>query len=131
MKVAFASDDGLTVNTHFGYAASFEVYEITTEKYEKLPKREVKLEEEESENSKIENRLHAVLDCTLLFINQIGPAAAARVTRNQIMPIKVDVNTSIQEQLERLLQMLQNKPPMWLAKAMQSVNEGESTPSSR
>lgn len=118
MKVAFASNDGEFVNTHFGYANHFEVYELTFEKIEKLPTRVVKNEEDDSENGRIENRLNAIVDCTLLFITQIGPAAAARVTRNQIMPIKVPDNTSINEQLERLLTMLQTKPPLWLQKAM-------------
>lgn len=129
MKVAFASDDGQTINTHFGYANQFEVYEISMDKFEKIPPRVVKNKEEDSENGKIENRLNAIIDCTLLFITQIGPAAAARVTRNQIMPIKVENNTSINEQLERLLEMLQTKPPLWLLKAMNSDTKMKSAQS--
>lgn len=122
MKVAFATDDGQHVNSHFGYANRFEVYDITSKSYEKLQTRPIMHQPEESENGRIENRLNAVLDCTLLFVTQIGPAAAARVTRNQILPIKVDENVSIQSQLDRLLTMLRTKPPVWLVKAM---NNGE------
>lgn len=123
MKVAFATNNGEQVNTHFGFANRFDVYEITKDSYEKLPVRMVEHFDEDSENRRIENRLDAVKDCTLLFINQIGAAAAAQVTRNQIMPIKVEENTSITSQLERLLYKLQTKPPLWLVKAMNKDKE--------
>lgn len=118
MKVAFATDDGKHVNTHFGFCDSFEIYSITDESYEKVKTSIVVSGEDQSENGRIENRLEAVIDCTLLFITQIGPAAAARVTRNKIMPIKVEDNSPIEVHLERLLTMLQSKPPMWLKKVL-------------
>ncbi|MGP7816678.1 nitrogen fixation protein NifX [Niallia sp. 01092] len=127
IKVAFATEDGIYVNTHFGYSEAFDVYEVTKDKYEKLATRVIKYKEDNNESDRIEERLNIVMDCTLLFINQIGPTAAARVTRNKIMPVKVKEGTSIQEQLDRLLTMLQTNPPLWLVKAMNSKVEKERT----
>lgn len=118
MKIAFASDDGEHVNTHFGFCEKFEIYEVTAKLYERLPAKIVEANQFIDEFGRIESRVNAVKDCTLLFITQIGPAAAARVTRNKIMPIKVDDGTKITEQLERLMTMLKNRPPLWLAKAI-------------
>lgn len=118
MKVAFATDDEKHVNSHFGFCETFSVYELSLGKYEKLAPRKVVIVQNMEEAGRIEARVNAVNDCTLLFITQIGPAAAARVTRNKIMPIKVEDGTTIQEQLDRLMFMLKNRPPLWLAKAL-------------
>ncbi|WP_445490741.1 nitrogen fixation protein NifX [Niallia sp. 03133] len=123
IKVAFATEDGVHVNMHFGYCEAFDVYEVTKEKYEKLATRVINDNEDNNESDRIEERLNLVIDCTLLFINQIGPTAAARVTRSKIMPVKVQEGTLIQEQLDRLIMMLQSNPPLWLAKAMNNKVE--------
>jgi len=125
MKIAFATDDGKHVDTHFGYTESFDIYDISKEKYEKVQTRVVSCAREISENNRIDYRINRIVDCKLLFITQIGPAAAARVTRNKIMPIKVKEGTLIQEQLDRLLLLLQSKPPLWLAKALNSEKESK------
>lgn len=118
IKVAFSTADGELINTHFGYSNAFDIYQITKERYEKLATRVIIDDGNNNESDRIEERLNLVIDCTLLFITQIGPTAAARVTRNKIMPVKVKEDTSIKEQLERLLKMLQTNPPLWLVKAM-------------
>ncbi|MFT8321324.1 MAG: NifB/NifX family molybdenum-iron cluster-binding protein [Bacillus sp. (in: firmicutes)] len=123
IKVAFATEDGVHVDTHFGHCEAFDVYEITTEKYQKLATRVISDKEDNNESNRIEERLNLVIDCTLLFINQIGPTAAARVTRSKIMPVKVKEGTPIYEQLDRLLLMLQTNPPLWLSKAMNTRAE--------
>jgi len=126
IKAAFSTADGESINTHFGYSDAFDIYEITKEKYEKLATRVIIDDENNNESDRIEERLNLIMDCTLLFITQIGPTAAARVTRNKIMPVKVKEDTSIKEQLERLLKMLQTNPPLWLIKAMNERTKEES-----
>lgn len=120
MKVAFASKTGKLVDTHFGKCESFSIFEISENEYRWVEAREIGCScgENESDSNKTEKRVDAIKDCTLLFINQIGPAAAARVTRTGIMPLKVEEGTPIVGQLERLLELLRNKPPVWLVKAL-------------
>lgn len=131
IKVAFASTDGQTVNAHFGHCDYFVVYELDANGYEELPQRSVKPAVgfgSASESGKIELRVSAIRDCTLVYINQIGATAAARVTRNRIMPVKVDEGVSIREQLDKLTEVLRGKPPLWLVKAMMASNkEGDGT----
>jgi len=57
----------------------------------------------QDEAGKIDSRLEAVSDCTLIFIMQIGASAAARVTRRKIMPVKVAMGSPIDEQVKRLV----------------------------
>ncbi|MNC69243.1 hypothetical protein D3C75_1199130 [compost metagenome] len=76
------------------------------------------------ESEKNERRVELVKDCTLLFVCQIGPAAAAKVTRSGVMPLKVEEGAEVLGQLDRLQAMLANKPPLWLVKAMRKAEEG-------
>ncbi|WP_340025480.1 nitrogen fixation protein NifX [Paenibacillus sp. FSL K6-1096] len=127
MKVAFATDDGSRVNAHFGQSPMFAVYEVTKSGASLVELRRLTIVPGQDEAGKIDSRLEAVSDCTLIFIMQIGASAAARVTRRKIMPVKVPIGSSIEEQLKRLTEMLQGKPPMWLAKVLRAeeLEEGE------
>lgn len=125
MKVAFASEDGRNINSHFGHCKAFTIYEITPEEYVWSELRNVPEYEEGDEYDKIDARVKTIGDCSLLFVTQIGSTAAAKVTRQQIMPVKVEHGTSILEQMDRLLHMLQTKPPLWLAKLIQQEKRKE------
>ncbi|MNL73886.1 hypothetical protein D3C87_1994160 [compost metagenome] len=39
------------------------------------------------------------------------------------MPVKVPFGSPIDEQVKRLVEMLQGKPPMWLAKVLRAEEE--------
>lgn len=123
MKVGFATTDGKKVDSHFGRCECFSIFEIDEKEYRWTEAREVSDQVAHGENVRIERRVDAVRDCTLLFINQIGPAAAAQVTRAGVMPLKVEEGADIIGQLERLQEMLKGKPPLWLAKAMRKSEE--------
>ncbi|MDF2936294.1 MAG: hypothetical protein K0Q90_1667 [Paenibacillaceae bacterium] len=124
MKVAFATEDGKRVDSHFGRCMIFSVFEVDDKGYKWLEAREVSEQNIQVESEKNERRVELVKDCTLLFVCQIGPAAAAKVTRSGVMPLKVEEGTEVVGQLDRLQTMLGNKPPLWLVKAMRKAEEG-------
>jgi nitrogen fixation protein NifX len=103
----------------------FAVYNVTKAGASLVELRKLAVVLNQDEAGKIDSRLDAVSDCTLIFIMQIGASAAARVTRRKIMPVKVPFGSPIDEQLKRLVEMLQGKPPMWLAKVLRAEEEGE------
>ncbi|GMT49050.1 MAG: nitrogen fixation protein NifX [bacterium] len=121
MKVAFATKDGSTVNEHFGWCQSFLVYDITLDNIENLGFRDVPKhnDDETNEMSKIDKRIDAIQDCTILYCNAIGPTAAARLARRRIHPLKVADTEVIDQLLKRLLQIVKS-PPIWLRKVLES-----------
>lgn len=125
MKVAFATDDGIRVNAHFGQSPMFAVYNVTKTGGELLELRKLPVVLNQDEAGKIDNRLETIGDCTLIFLMQIGASAAAKVTRRKIMPVKVPFGSPIDEQVKRLVEMLQGKPPLWLAKVLRAEEEGD------
>ncbi|GAB5047374.1 nitrogen fixation protein NifX [Thermodesulfovibrio sp. TK110] len=126
MKVAFASTDGVTVNEHFGRCGQFVVYEIDEDGYKFLEirkfseGRDTKIEESrdnpELHNGYVWDKVNALSDCCIIYMTEIGPPSAARLSQKGMMPLKVKEGTLLEECLERLYSVLKTSPPPWLKK---------------
>lgn len=119
MKVAFATQDQLTVNAHFGWARSLLVYDATPQGHQFVERFDFagKLEEDGDED-KLGPKLDMIHDCAILYVAAIGGSAAARVVAQKIHPIKVPQPEAIGDILDRLVAVLQGTPPPWLRKAL-------------
>lgn len=128
MKVAFASTDEITVNEHFGRCGKFVIYEIRKEGYRFLEirifseGRDIKIEESrdnpELHNDLVWDKVKALSDCKIIYITEIGPPSAARLSQKGIMPLKVKEGTTVQECLEKLYETIKTSPPPWLKKIL-------------
>ena len=121
MKIAFTTDDQVHINSHFGWAKKIDVYEVTTEGYQffKTLTFDGDLKEDGNED-KLNPKLEALQDCTIIYVSAIGGSAAARLIKNKITPIKARSETEeIAEVLTKLVETLKGNPPPWLRKALQ------------
>ncbi|WP_049162406.1 NifB/NifX family molybdenum-iron cluster-binding protein, partial [Klebsiella variicola] len=69
-----------------------------------------------------EMRARLLEDCHLLFCQEIGGPAAARLIRHQIHPMKAPPGTTIQAQCDAVSAMLAGRLPPWLAKRLNRDN---------
>ena len=125
MYVAFASKDGVCIDSHFASADQFVVYNVEDNE---LSVREVvcfglhegKREEGQhrlgEDDDKVQRRIKALIECSIIYCTHIGGPAAARLVQNRIHPLKVTSGSNIDDQLIRLQNMLKNSPPPWLRK---------------
>ena len=67
-------------------------------------------------------RARLLEDCHLLFCQEIGGPAAARLIRHQIHPMKAPPGTTIQAQCDAVSAMLAGRLPPWLAKRLNRDN---------
>ena len=118
MKIAFATQDSVHINAHFGWASQIDVYEVDTTGYTFLEglKFGGDLKEDGNED-KLEPKVKALQDCTIVYVSAIGGSAAARLIRHNITPIKNN-SEPIQTVLAHLVQALRSSPPPWLRKAL-------------
>ncbi len=120
MKIAFATRDSVHINAHFGWASQIDVYEVDTSGYTFLEA--LKFGEdlkEDGNEDKLEPKVKALQNCTIVYVSAIGGSAAARLIRNNITPIKADSEADeVETVLGRLVQSLKNSPPPWLRKAL-------------
>lgn len=115
IKVAFATTDGVHVDEHFGWAARFDVYEVSPAGFRLADSRCVGSIGRD-EDGKVEARVAAVQDCAIVCVTSIGPTAAARVVRARIHPVRVKDGQEIDAFLDRLRLVVAGRPPRWLGK---------------
>jgi nitrogen fixation protein NifX len=121
MKIAFATQDTVHINAHFGSAKQMAVYDVTPEGYDFVENItfDGKLAEDGNED-KLVPKIEALSDCTIVYVAAIGGSAAARLIRKRVTPIKSRTeDDEITEVLENLVTTLKGNPPPWLRKALQ------------
>jgi len=124
MKVAFATEDMLHVDAHFGWAKNLAIYQISAEshRFVEAVQFDGDLKEDGSED-KLLPKIDAIRDCAIVYVAAIGGSAAAKVVNAKVHPIKVLQPEPIAELLERLQKVLQGTPPPWLRKALAKGQE--------
>lgn len=123
MKITFASNEGITLDCHFGQCISFAIFEFGESGYRLIETRTLLVPQEESEEcDKFQQRVDLIEDCTVLFVVKIGGDAAKRVLAAGIILLQSEQGSEILPQLEQLKQMLKERPPLWLVKALNREN---------
>ncbi|MBP1759260.1 MAG: hypothetical protein H6Q63_177 [Firmicutes bacterium] len=122
MLVAFASSDGLTIDSHFASAPAFEMYKFTGETQGIIRTSLVAPDLTESED-KVDDRINLLKECAIVYCTQIGGPAAARLVQSGIHPMKAPEGTPIINELKRLDNLLLSKRlPPWLRKKLGEVD---------
>jgi len=131
MKVAFATEDLVHVDAHFGWAHYIAIYEVSPKAHRLLEvvQFDNNLKEDSSEG-KLIAKLESIKDCAIVYVAAIGGSAAAKVVNLKIHPVKISHPQAIEELITHMKEVLNGTPPPWLRKAMmkgkaRSVNEFE------
>ncbi len=119
MKVAFATQDNVHINAHFGWAKKVDIYDVSTDGYNFLNTVEFGGDlKEDGNEDKLVPKIKAVADCTIVYVSAIGGSAASRLLKNKITPLKAEnKDDEITDVLNILVKTLGNPPP-WLRKAL-------------
>ena len=90
-KIAVASSDGIVVNSHFGHAAQFCIYEITDDEKKLLEIRKVEpvCDGGNHDEKKLAAALDHISDCQYLLVSKIGYGAAAAAEQRGIHPYEI------------------------------------------
>ncbi|MDR9405348.1 MAG: nitrogen fixation protein NifX [Halothece sp. Uz-M2-17] len=119
MKVAFATQDNIHINAHFGWAKKFDIYDVSVEGYDFLQTIDFGENlKEDGKEDKLIPKMNAVADCAIIYVSAIGGSAAYRLLQAEVTPLKVEnQQEEITNVLNRLIQTLENPPP-WLRKTL-------------
>jgi nitrogen fixation protein NifX len=124
MKVAFATQDLIRVDAHFGWAKNIAIYEIGPEGHEFVEAIQFDGDlKEDGNEDKLAPKIDAIKDCAILYVAAIGGSGAARVVANNIHPMKVNQPEAISDLLDKLQEVLRGVPPPWLRKALTKGKE--------
>lgn len=112
LKIAFATTDMENIDSHFGSATQFAVYEVSKESIQ--PCEIIKVEEKDTDKT-----VELLLDIDIVYFTNIGAIAAAKIINSGIFPIKYKDIVPIAEELEKLKTMLNTNPPPFIKKIIE------------
>ena len=113
MQIAFASDDGITLNQHFGWSKKFYLYDVDKETAS-LIKTLDSSQEPEGEKEKLAYKIGTIDEADIMYCTQIGPTASKMVQAAKIHPVRVAEGESIADAIAKLQEMLSTNAPPWL-----------------
>ena len=112
IRVAFATNDNENVDAHFGSAKQFNVYDINKDGYEISTI--IKIETKNTDTT-----VELLSGNDIVYFVNIGPTAAAKIINSGIFPIKYKEVISIDEELGKLVDMLNTNPPPFIKKIIE------------
>lgn len=112
IKVAFATKDLENIDSHFGSAKQFAVYDIS--------KTTINVSEIRKVTEKDTDKTVALLEgVDLVYFTNVGAIAAAKLINSGIFTIKYKEEVSIDEEVKKLQDMLNGNPPPFIKKIIE------------
>ncbi|WP_083568353.1 NifB/NifX family molybdenum-iron cluster-binding protein [Arcobacter sp. LA11] len=112
LKIAFATKDLENIDSHFGSARQFAVYEVS--------KSCINVCEIKKVIEKDTDKTVALLDdIDIVYFTNVGAIAAAKLINNGIFTIKYKEVVEIETELKKLQEMLNTNPPPFIKKIIE------------
>jgi nitrogen fixation protein NifX len=124
VRVALATQDGRTMNAHFGSAKRFVVYDVSASGVRLVETISFEAVSDESGEHTKEGddkngmKIKALSGTELLVVQAIGGPVAARVIKAQIHPIKFSNPEPVDQIIGKVQDMLRGDTPPWLRKIL-------------
>jgi nitrogen fixation protein NifX len=112
IQVAFATTNLEDIDSHFGSAKRFYVFDVTKEQYSAVKIIEIKEKDTDLTVS-------SLVGVDIVYFVDIGPAAAAKLINSGIFPIKYKEIIKIEDELNKLTKMLGTNPPPFIKKIIE------------
>lgn len=116
VRVAIASDVGMTLSGHFGSCLRFLVYQVSATDHRLVDIRSA-LDADFAED-KNDFRAQIISDCHVVYIVSVGGPAAAKIIRANIYPIKRPEGGTAEEVISQFQNAMSNSPPPWMLKIL-------------
>jgi nitrogen fixation protein NifX len=112
MRVAFTSSSGESIDLHFGKADHFFVWEVGPDVAAPVGRVEALAVGDEEDRTAA--RASAIAGCAIVYTQQIGGPAAAKLVSRRIHPLKTGEPLAVEAAVARLQEVLRGRPPPWL-----------------
>jgi len=127
LRLAFASSDRKTVNQHFGAARAFVIYDISAEGFQLAEVVEFSGQStmQDGHEAKLEAKIQLLDGCCAVYCNAVGASAIRQLLAVGIQPVKVDVESDMEEHLRELLGLWEVQPPVWLQRSLRQSRRSD------
>ncbi|CAA9890085.1 Protein NifY [Candidatus Methylobacter favarea] len=118
VRIAFASNDGINIDGHFGSCSQFMIYQVLADEARLIDIRSTESPVGLEVDDKNLFRAELIQDCQVIYMASVGGPAAAKIVKLGIHPVKLPAIDPIAEVVSQLQTVIADTPPPWLAKVM-------------
>lgn len=116
LKVAFATDDRIAVNQHFGAAVGFAIYALDAEAAKLVQVVEFPVEAMDGNEDKLGAKIEALGGCAAVYCLAVGASAVRQLLAGGIQPMRLDGETAIEPLLGQLRTAIREGGVPWIDK---------------
>lgn len=118
LKIAFASNDRLRVNQHFGSTSGFAIYALDGERTRLIEVAEFAEEPMDGNENKLPARVEMLAGCAAVYCLAIGSSAVRQLVAGGVQPIRLECATPIEQILAELNRALHDRSIPWIERAL-------------
>lgn len=118
LKIAFASDDRLTVNQHFGAALGFVIYALDGERAQLVDLVEFPAASQDGNEHKLPAKIDALAGCAAVVCLAVGASAVQHLVAAGVQPIRLDDEAVIEPLLKQFSLAIRQGGVTWVDKAL-------------
>jgi len=120
LRVAFASDDRVRVNQHFGAAEGFIIYDVGVERANLVAVGEFPATTMDGNEDKLAVKIDFLSGCAAVFVMAIGASAIKQLLAADIQPVRVAGSDQIEAILADIQSGMRDGGVPWIDKALAS-----------
>lgn len=114
LKVAFATDDRVSVNQHFGAAVGFAIFALDAEAAKLVQVVEFPSEAMDGNEDKLAAKISALAGCAAVYCLAVGASAVRQLLAGGIQPMRLDAETPIEALLGHLRAAVRDGGVPWV-----------------
>lgn len=118
LKVAFATDDRVRVNQHFGASVGFAIHALDGERAQLVSVAEFAEESMDGNENKLPAKIAALSGCAAVYCLAVGGSAVRQLIAAGVQPIRLEEETSIERLLGELQKAVREGGVPWVEKAL-------------
>lgn len=118
LKVAFATDDRVRVNQHFGASVGFAIFALDGERAQLVSVAEFAEESMDGNENKLPAKIAALSGCAAVYCLAVGGSAVRQLVAAGVQPIRLEDETGIERLLNELQKAVREGGVPWVEKAL-------------
>ena len=125
LKVAFATDDRVAVNQHFGAAVGFAIYALDAERAKLVQVAEFPEETMDGNENKLAEKIAALSGCAAVYCLAVGGSAVRQLLAAGIQPVRMEDEAGIESLLGELRMAIRSGGVPWLDKLLKRDGDAQ------
>jgi nitrogen fixation protein NifX len=118
LRVAFATDDRVRVNQHFGASEGFAIYAMDGERARLVEVAEFSRDAMDGNEDKLPAKIAALTGCAAVYCLAVGGSAVRQLLAVGVQPLRLEEDAPIERLLGELQRAVRDGGTPWIEKAL-------------